>query len=152
MGHELISRLRDLLVEPVESHGADLEDVALVGHRDRPVVKVTADSDGGLSLDQSADINRSVSQALDESDVMGNRSYIVEVTSPGVSRPLVLPRHWQRNVGRLVRIVFFAGNPVVGRIASADDVAAVVDIEGVEKSFSYSEIKRAVVQVELKQR
>lgn len=152
MGHELVARLCELLVEPVKSHGADLEDVAVVGHKDRPVVKVTADSDGGLTLDQSADINRSVSQVVDESGVMGKRSYVVEVTSPGVSRPLSAPKHWQRNAGRLVRVVPLQGDPILGRIVSADDDHAVLDVAGSEQSVSYADVKRAVVQIELKKR
>jgi ribosome maturation factor RimP len=85
---------------------------------------------------------------LDESDAMGDRAYTLEVTSPGVDRPLTLARHWRRNKDRLVAVTLREGGTVTGRILDADDDAVVLDLNGASVSLSYDEVTRAKVQVE----
>ncbi len=75
---------------------------------------------------------------------MGEQPYTLEVSSRGVSRPLTLPRHWRRNVGRLVKVELVDGSEVVGRIESADDAGVMV----AGRSLDLADVRRAVVQVE----
>ncbi|MCU1592255.1 MAG: hypothetical protein JWP11_3511, partial [Frankiales bacterium] len=108
-GSGTAARLSQLLAPLVETTGADLEDVDVSKAGRRSVVRVVVDRDGGVSMDDVADVSRAVSDALDALDEaepgMLGPSYVLEVTSPGVDRPLTLPRHWRRNVGRLVTVV-----------------------------------------------
>lgn len=117
------------------------------------MVRVSVDTDGGIGLDEVAAVTRIVSEALDRTDVMGDAPYTLEVGSPGVSRPLTLPRHWRRNIGRLVRVVPADGaTPFEGRIAAvADADPATVTLETADGAvqITQAEIDRAVVQVEL---
>jgi ribosome maturation factor RimP len=118
-----------MLLRPVvEAEGYDLEDVTVTPAGKRSVLRVVVDADGGVSLDDVATISRAVSAALDASDVMGSGPYVLEVTSPGVDRPLTEPRHWRRATGRLVRAPLAAGGQIEGRVVSADGEAVVIDV------------------------
>ncbi|HNM98151.1 MAG TPA: ribosome maturation factor RimP, partial [Marmoricola sp.] len=86
-------RLAALLATPISDLGLDLEDVEVTSAGKRSVVRVSVDRDGGIDLDTVAEATRAISQVLDESDVMGERSYTLEVGSRGVDKPLQLPRH-----------------------------------------------------------
>jgi ribosome maturation factor RimP len=116
---------------------------------------VVVDRDGGISLDDIAEVSRAVSAALDERDPMGEAPYDLEVTSPGVSRPLTLPRHWRRNAGRLVQVPLTAGGELTGRIIEADEEGVTLELpgkkpgtKGGERRLAYSELGRGKVQVE----
>jgi ribosome maturation factor RimP len=143
-------RLADQLTRPIESIGLDLEAVELSNAGKRRMLRVAIDKDGGITMDDIADATREVSRVLDETDLMGERAYTLEVSSPGVDRPLTLPRHWRRNQGRLVKVTFPEGDPLVGRIVSTDDSGASLDIEGTERRVDYAEVKKAKVQIEFK--
>jgi ribosome maturation factor RimP len=145
---------RDLLREIVEplaaAHGVDLEDVEVTPAGRRRRVSVVVDADGGVDLDRCAEVSQAVSAALDESDVMGETPYTLEVSSPGVSRPLTMPRHWRRNVGRLVRLGLRDSGDLVGRIETADDTGVVLEIDGTARRLAYDAIGAARIQVEFR--
>ena len=145
---------RDLLAEqltgPIGSLGLDLEAVDLSSAGKRRVLRVAIDKDGGVTMDDIADATREVSRVLDETDAMGQQAYTLEVSSPGVDRPLTLPRHWRRNTGRLVKVVLDEGDPVTGRITETDDTGAVLDVEGADHRVEYAAVKKAKIQIEFK--
>jgi len=92
-------------IEPVVlGHDVDLEDVTLKAAGRRTVVTVVVDADGGVDLDRVADISRSISDVLDADPELLPGAFVLEVTSPGVDRPLTLPQHWRRARTRLVNI------------------------------------------------
>ena len=137
------------LVAPiVEATGADLEGVGVRRAGRRSVVVVTVDADGGVSLDDVTALSQQISAAMDDADVMGQTSYTLEVTSPGVHRPLSLPRHWRRAASRLVKVTLLDGQQVLGRVVSSDDTAAVLDVDGEQRRVEYPQVVKAVVQVE----
>lgn len=114
------------VVEPVAAaRGFDLESVRLrtAGRHSQLVVVVDADV---VDSDGLAEVSRNISAALDDSDVMGEAAYTLEVSSRGVDAPLTLPRHWRRNVGRLVQADLTSGTQVNGRIESANEDAVVI--------------------------
>jgi ribosome maturation factor RimP len=146
------ARLQELLAPAVAETGADLEDVSVSKAGKRSVVRVVVDRDGGVSLDDVADVSRVVSDALDELDeaepaALGP-SYVLEVTSPGVDRPLTAPRHWRRNVGRLVTVVLRDGPNVTGRVTAADDAILALDVDGTPRELPLADVVRGTVQVE----
>ena len=137
------------VVRPVvERHGIDLEEVHVAPVGRRSLVRVVVDKDGGVTLDELADVTRLVSTELDGDDVMEDSPYTLEVTSPGVDRPLTLPRHWRRNAGRLVQILQADGTTLTGRIVSAGEAEAVLEAGGEHRSVAYTGVRRARVQVE----
>lgn len=141
-------RVQDALEPVVTAAGYDLEDVSVSAAGRRSVVRVVVDRDGGIDLDAVADVSRVVSAALDESDVMGTSSYVLEVTSPGVDRPLTQPRHWRRATGRLVSVAAGERGTVLGRVQDADDIAVTLDVEGDATRVPYDKLGPGHVQVE----
>jgi ribosome maturation factor RimP len=109
----------------------------------RSVLRVIVDRDGGVDLDAVAEISRAVSAALDATDELGGSPYVLEVTSPGVDRPLTAPRHWRRNIGRLVR----AGDRS-GRIVAADKDGVTLDAGDGPQQVGYDELGDGHIQVE----
>lgn len=144
--------LLPLLLPVVEAAGADLEDVEVTPAGKRRLVRVVVDTDGGVSLDTVAAVSQAVSAALDESPeadaALGGAPYVLEVTSPGVDRPLVAARHWRRNVGRLVTAVLAQGGEVTGRVRSADEAQVVLDTEAGPATLPLADVVRGRVQVE----
>lgn len=143
-------RLAEELTAPIGALGLDLEAVDLSSAGKRRILRVAIDKDGGVTMDDIADATHEVSRVLDETDLMGKQHYTLEVSSPGVERPLTLPRHWRRNVGRLVKVTFGEGDPMIGRITESDDGGAVLDVEGTERRLEYAEVKKAKIQIEFK--
>jgi ribosome maturation factor RimP len=146
------ARLTELLAPLVEQAGSDLENVDVSKAGKRSVIRVVVDRDGGVNMDDVADVSRVISDALDALDEaepgMLGPSYVLEVTSPGVDRPLTAPRHWRRNVSRLVTVVLHEGPNVTGRITAADDEKVVLEVDGAERTLALAEIVRGTVQVE----
>jgi ribosome maturation factor RimP len=147
---ETRDRLAEQLTGPMDSLGLDLEAVDLTSAGKRRVLRVAIDKDGGVTMDDIADASREVSRLLDDTDLMGQQAYTLEVSSPGVDRPLTLPRHWRRNAGRLVKVTLTEGEPLVGRITTTDEDGAVLDVEGTERRVTFTEVKKAKVQIEFK--
>ncbi|HEX2894623.1 MAG TPA: ribosome maturation factor RimP [Marmoricola sp.] len=147
---DITDRLTGLLAGPVEALGLDLEAVDLSRAGKRSVLRIAVDKDGGVDMDDIAAATAEVSRVLDDSDVMGNQSYTLEVSSPGVDRPLTHPRHWRRNTGRLVKATLAEGEEVTGRIVDTDDSGADVDVEGTVRRLAYADVSKARIQIEFK--
>jgi ribosome maturation factor RimP len=149
-GAAVLGALTGLLEPVVVAAGFDLEQIDVRPAGRRRLVKVVVDADGGVSMDDVADVSRVVSAALDDTDVLGSAPYVLEVTSPGVDRPLTEPRHWRRAAGRLVKAPLLAGGEIEGRVVSADDTAVVIDVAGTERRLGLEELGRGRVQVEFR--
>src|SRR5207342_2400180 len=139
------SRIADALRDRLSALGLDLEAVELTPAGKRRVLRVAVDQDGGVSLDDIADATRAVSGVLDDSVLMGETAYTLEVTSRGVDRPLTEPRHWRRNHDRLVRVSRRDGTQVTGRVTASDDASATLDVDGTPQQVAYAEVDKALV-------
>jgi len=143
-----VPRLSQLLGPVVAGTGHDLEGLDVTPAGRRRVVRMLVDKDGGTTLDDVADVSRAVSDALDDIDarepaLLGG-AYVLEVSSPGVDRPLSAPRHWRRNVGRLVTARLADGSTVTARLTAADDTGVQLDGRG----LLFGEVVSGQVQVE----
>ncbi|MEI2712686.1 MAG: ribosome maturation factor RimP [Nocardioides sp.] len=145
---QLRDEIETALIGPLSTLGLDVEAVEITPAGKRRILRVAVDGDGGVTLDTVADATRMVSDTLDSSDVMGEQPYTLEVTSRGIDRPLTLPRHWRRNVDRLVKVTLAGGDTFTGRIEKSDDTGATCDVEGTRRTVSYDEIAKALVQIE----
>jgi ribosome maturation factor RimP len=155
------------VIEPVVNDaGYDLEDLTVSRAGRRHVVRVMVDADGGIDLDAVADVSRAVSAALDAAEEAGGDivagEYQLEVSSPGVDRPLTLPRHWRRNVSRLVKVTVRGAaalpeqrgeqptgdRQLTGRVIAADDEGVQLETEDGRTSWAYAQLGPGRVQVE----
>jgi ribosome maturation factor RimP len=158
------TRLTGWLEPTVTASGYDLEELVVRPAGQRSVVRVVIDRDEGVSLDDVAELSRALSEVLDAQDeALGRSPYVLEVTSPGVDRPLTAPRHWRRNVGRLVGVAVGpdgAREQLTARVLRVDDGGVVLAVEkgGTkkgqvrkatgERAVSWAELGEARVQVE----
>ena len=140
----LKDQIFELVAPLVEKAGLVLEDVQVQTPGKNRFVTIMVDSETGLNLDQVTDISRLVGEAMDLAPFMGETPYTLEVTTPGVDRPLTAPRHFRKNVDRLVKITKNDGTQVKGRISSADENSVTLD----NGSVDYSDIKRAIIEIE----
>jgi ribosome maturation factor RimP len=149
-------RLAGLIEPVVVAAGMDLESVRMTVAGRRRLLRVIVDSDHGVSLDDAADVSRDVSAVLDASAVLGEVPYTLEVSSPGVDRPLTEPRHWRRARGRLVKVKMAgagapqrrSGQVVLGRVLAADADGVTLDLTNGEQRFRYGELGAGAIQVE----
>jgi ribosome maturation factor RimP len=142
------------LIEPVvATAGMDLESVRTTVAGRRRLLRIVVDSDHGVTLDDAADVSREISAVLDARNALGDVPYTLEVSSPGVDRPLTEPRHWRRARGRLVRVKVAGEGSVEGRVIAADADGATLAIvsngrSSGERSFPYADMGAGSVQVE----
>ncbi|NYE38840.1 ribosome maturation factor RimP [Nocardioides cavernae] len=141
-------RIEAELVDPLRVMDLDVEAVEITPAGKRRVLRVAVDKDGGVTLDDVADATREVNRVLDESDVMGEQPYTLEVTSRGVDRPLTLPRHWRRNQDRLVKASLRDGSSLTGRVLSSTEEAVTLDVSGQRREVAYADVTKALVQIE----
>lgn len=140
------------VIEPVlVADGYDLEDLKVSKAGRRTLVRVLVDRDGGANLDAIAAVSRNLSSALDEAEAADGAfaasSYTLEVSSPGVDRPLKLPRHWRRNIGRLVEVAI-GDETVSGRIQAADDAGVELLIADQTRTIAYGDLGAGRIQLE----
>jgi len=142
------SKIADVIGPVIAAAGMDLESVRVSAAGRRRLLRVVVDSDQGVSLDDAAAISRQLSAELDSSPVMGDFPYTLEVSSPGVDRPLTDPRHWRRSVGRLVQVAAGEAGTVTGRVVAADSDEVTLDMAGDHRRFGYATLGAGAVQVE----
>lgn len=148
----LKDQISELITPALQKAGYFLEDVNLVSPGQHRIVTVIVDGKNGLNLDQVTVASKLVSELLDEASFMGETPFTLEVTSPGIDRPLTLPRHFAKNVDRLLKVTKNDGVVLTGRIRSntQDDVTLEITEkkEVKEVVISLAEIKRAMVEIE----
>jgi len=148
----LKDQISELVTPAVTEQGFYLEDVHVATPGSHRIVTCIVDGDSALNLDQVTSVSRIISELLDEATFMGETPFTLEVTSPGVDRPLTLPRHFAKNVDRLLKVIKVDGSEVTGRILSNtnEDVTLTVTVkkETREEVISIAAIKRAVVEIE----
>ena len=141
-------RLAELIEPVVAAAGMDLESVRMSVAGKRRLLRIVVDGDRGVSLDDAADVSREISAMLDEANALGEVPYTLEVSSPGVDRPLTEPRHWRRAVGRLVKVKVTGEGTLEGRILAADADGVTLDLAGGERRFGQGELGAGAIQIE----
>ncbi|MEP9413611.1 ribosome maturation factor RimP [Gordonia sp. VNQ95] len=145
-------RVHDLVEHLVVEGGFDLEDVIISSAAGADEVRLVVDRDGGADLDVLGALTRDINEVLDAGPDISDTPYTLEVTSPGIGRPLTLPRHWRRAQGRKVRATLHDGRKVEGRIGAStdDEVTVVTNTRGRigAEAIPLTAIERAVVEVD----
>lgn len=148
--------LKDQIFEHIapalQKAGYFLEDVNLVSPGKHRIVTVIVDGAQSLNLDEVTVASKLVSELLDQASFMGDAPFTLEVTSPGIDRPLTLPRHFTKNIDRLVKVTKIDGTSFTGRILSNTESEITLSVtekkETKEVTISLTEIKRAQVEIE----
>lgn len=154
-----IQTLEPVVADAVARAGFELEVLHVQQAGRRQLVKVVVDSavntDGnGIGLDEVAEVSRAVSAALDaleEGHAAFGGPYTLEVTSPGLDRPLTKPRHWRRARLRKVAVRQPEDVRFTARVGNADDTGVELLVDGALQRVHYADIEHAVVEVEFKE-
>jgi len=142
MNEEISAAIRPI----IEATGNYLEELTITTAGKVKILTVIVDSDAHLNLDQVTAVTKEISLVIEELPVLGDTAFTLEVTSPGLDRPLTKPRHWRKNLDRLVKITMTSGQVIEGRIGAATETSVLVD----ENTVSFEDIKRAVLEIEFK--
>ena len=148
----ITDQIAALVTPAVQAQGFFLEDVHLVSPGKHRIVTCIVDGESALNLDQVTSVSRAISELLDEAPFMGETPFTLEVTSPGVDRPLTKPRHFVKNHDRLLKVTKNDGDVITGRITSSSDSDVTLLVETKKESsevvVAYADIKRATVEIE----
>lgn len=147
-------QVTELLEAEFARAGYDVDEVVVSSQARPPRIVVVADGDGGLDLDALGTLSRLASDLLDQIDETPDEAtYVLEVTSRGVDRPLTTERHFRRAQGRKVEVTLTDGSQVVGRVGEHGDgvLRLVVTDRGAApkiRELPVDDVVNAVVQVE----
>jgi ribosome maturation factor RimP len=136
-----------VITPAIEALGFYVEDISITSAGRRSMLTVIVDGDTHLSLDQVTVATKAISEIVENLPTLGNNPFTLEVTSPGLDRPLTKPRHWRKNKDRLIKIVLNDGKEITGRIKDSTDDQVTVD----EQKVAFVDIKRATLEIEFKQ-
>jgi ribosome maturation factor RimP len=135
-----------VITPAIESLGFYVEDITITSAGKRSMLTVIVDGDTHLSLDQVTVATKAISEIVENLPTLGNNPFTLEVTSPGLDRPLTKPRHWRKNQDRLIKIVLTDGKEIKGRIKDSNEESVTVD----EQTIKFADVKRATLEVEFK--
>ncbi len=145
----LANNLTELLSPVITKAGFILEEVTVTPVGKRRLVAVVIDrEDTNPSLDEVTVVSKEVSAILDNYSQMGEMPFTLEVTTPGIDKPLALPRHWKKIIGRLVKITPKQGEKYVARIQGFADNQITLELKNESFIFSLSDIAKAQIEVE----
>jgi len=130
----------------IEASGNYLEELTITSAGKVKILTVIVDSDSHLNLDQITAVTKEISEIIEGLAELGESAFTLEVTSPGIDRPLTKPRHWRKNFDRLVKITMTSGKDIEGRIGEATEATVLVG----DQKVSFEDIKRAVLEIEFK--
>lgn len=153
MDSQNILKIKEIVEPVVDGLGAFLVDVVVRGDRRGAVLELYVDTDAGITIDECAEINRRILPLLESTALLPELSR-VEVSSPGVDRPLKFMRQYPRNIGRIVDVKYRAGEierAMHGYLEDVDDSLIVVKTaEGDRVEVPFDAIIETKVEVTLK--
>lgn len=147
-----LDKISGIALEVAKRHGFGLEDVELAARGRRKLLRVTIDKEGGVTLGDCVAMSRDLEAMLDLEDPIEGR-YTLEVSSPGLDRPLRKPDDFKKQQGKLARVVLKAAmggqSFLIGRIASASDGGVRLSVQGESFEIPFDNISRARLEVEI---
>jgi ribosome maturation factor RimP len=142
----VIDEISAVIAPVVAASGNYLEEVTITPDGKSRILTVIVDSDMHLNLDQVTAITREISDLLETHPGLGDQPFTLEVTSPGIDRPLTEVRHWKKNHGRLVSAIGIDGKEIKGRIGEVVDGVVVIG----EHQIPLADIEKAMIEIEFK--
>jgi len=149
---EILEKVRQLAAPLAAQEGLELVDVEIGGGHGRQTLRLFIDKPGGVSLDECSSVSRALSTALDVEDPIQG-TYDLEVSSPGLDRPLRTPEHFQQYAGNKVRVKTFGPVPecenrktFVGILRGYEDGTVVLDVDGKVFRVPSTQVSKANIE------
>jgi ribosome maturation factor RimP len=149
---DILEKVRQIAAPLAAQEGMELVDVELGGPGGRQTLRVFIDRQGGVSLDDCSAMSRSVSAALDVEDPIAG-AYDLEVSSPGLDRPLRTPDHFQKYQGERVKVKTYAPisdtdnrKTFVGKLLGFEEGFVMVDVDGKVFRIPHAQVSKANVE------
>jgi len=142
----VIDEISAVIAPVVAASGNYLEEVTITPEGKSRILTVIVDSDTHLNLDQVTAVTREISDLLETHPALGDQPFTLEVTSPGIDRPLTQLRHWKKNHGRLVSAICIDGREIKGRIGGVELGVVVIG----ELQIPLADIEKAMIEIEFK--
>jgi ribosome maturation factor RimP len=145
---ELITRIEETIQPVLHDHGVGLVDLEWRGHGARGVLRVFIDKTGGVRIDDCERVSRELGDVLDVADVVPGR-YDLEVSSPGLDRPLRTDREYRWAIGKRVRCSLVDGGAVTGRLTAVDANRVVLELPEGPREVARADVRRARLEAEV---
>jgi ribosome maturation factor RimP len=148
---EPLKKIEEMLLPLLEE-----TDIFVVSLKIKPTnnIKIFLDADDGFPISKSTSINKKLRRMIDEAAMFPEGDYSLEVSSPGVDEPLLFIRQYQKNIGRNIEITPIEGEPIIGKMISADEEKVVLEVlisakkkETSQVEIPFNSIKQAVIQI-----
>jgi len=135
----LLSKIEGIITPIVEGFGYELVDTIIAGSGNATILRVFVDNEGGITIDEISKLSTKISQALDIADIIPHK-YFLEVSSPGLDRPLRTVRDFKRAISEDVRIVLEDGTTYEGKLLDANTERLIVLCDSEEKELPFKNI------------
>jgi len=150
---DMKKKITELADSVAGQYGVDIVDVELAGSSGKPLIRIFIDKENGVTLDDCGKFSRALSALFDVEDPIPT-SYILEVSSPGLDRPLKVIRDFERSIGKLVRIVtrtkIDEQYVFTGRLTRVEGENIILSFDDKEMEIPFDQISRARLEIELK--
>lgn len=147
-GQSLESTLEALIVPLLDEKGVELVELSITGNARRHVLRLFVDRPDGISIGECAGLSRDLADLLDTHDPI-NTSYTLEVSSPGLTRPIKTKRDFERALGKAVRVLAVTGHDHTGKLTAVDDTTVTVEVKGESRCIPIEDITKANLHFEI---
>ena len=139
--------VEELLSPPLDEKGVELVELVLTGSDTRKLLRLFIDRPEGITIDECASLSRELADVLDTYNPIQG-SYVLEVSSPGLDRPLKSPRDYERAQGRLVKLIVDGRGEVTGKLLSFEEPEIALEVNGDLEKVDRSEVQKANLHFE----
>ena len=149
---QIIENIRVFLTSIIENTDIFLVEIVVRGERTGKVVEVYLDTDAGITIEECGLVSRQLASRLDESDIIPGR-YRLDVSSPGLDRPLKIPRQYKKNIGRKCTVMHAKNETAAsttGILDTVHDNSLTLTVGKVRTTILFSEIKEMYVIPQIK--
>ncbi|MCD6594976.1 ribosome maturation factor RimP [bacterium] len=136
---EFLPKIEEIIAPIVENSGCELVDIVIAGVGNSTVFRIFVDNNGGITIDKIAKLSSRISQALDSENIFPHK-YFLEVSSPGLDRPLRTVRDFKRTISEDVRIVLDDGKTYEGKLLDANSEYLIILCDSIEKEIPFKNI------------
>jgi ribosome maturation factor RimP len=148
---EIADQVRELIADYLDREGVELVEITYKREQRGMVLRLLVDTPEGITIDECEELNNFVSEVLDKENIIDER-YTIEVSSPGLDRPIKTARDFERAMGKVLEITTFVpidgSKTHEGRLVGMSDDEIVIEAKGVSTAIPRAKIARAVLRIQ----